>query len=61
MSPGASIPCGKRLYLSARAAKEANRSASYRLRTYYCDACRGWHVANAEKRASGHRKDWRRV
>lgn len=48
--------CGKRIYLSERAAKEAHRTASYRLRPYYCARCRGWHVTNAEKRHTGHRR-----
>lgn len=53
-------PCGKRIYLSERAAKEAHRRASYRVRPYYCDRCRGWHVTNSEKRHSG-RMDFRRL
>lgn len=48
--------CGKRVYLSAKAAKEAHRSAAYRLRPYYCERCRGWHVTNSEKRHGGHER-----
>lgn len=48
--------CGKRVYLSAKAAKEAHRSAAYRLCPYYCERCRGWHVTNSEKRHGGHER-----
>lgn len=47
-------PCGKRMYLSAHAAKGAHRKASCRLQPYYCSRCRGWHVTASEKRHSGH-------
>lgn len=46
------LVCGKRIYQSDHAAKAAHRNASYRLRPYYCQKCRGWHVTNAEKRHS---------
>lgn len=55
------IPCGKRIFESAKAAKRANANAPLRLRPYYCEACHGWHVANAEKRHTGHDPDYRRV
>lgn len=42
-------PTGKRPFRSAKAAKEANRTAGFRLYTYHCDQC-GWlHVSNGEK------------
>lgn len=40
--------CGKRLYRSAKAARDANRTAPYRIRVYQCGP--GWHVTNGEKR-----------
>lgn len=49
-------PCGKRMFLSAKQAKQAHRSASYRLRPYYCERCRAWHVTNSEKRHSNTRR-----
>ena len=46
-------PCAKRSYASASAAKMAHQKASYRIRVYYCDDCRSFHVTNADKRWSG--------
>lgn len=42
-------PCGKRLYPSKREAKLAHWRAPWRLRAYWCDLGRGYHVTNGEK------------
>lgn len=41
--------CGKRGYGSATAAKEAHRTAPFRIRPYLCDEKDLWHVANQDK------------
>lgn len=42
--------CAKRPFPSAHAAKIGHRHAGYRIRPYWCEDCRAWHVTNAEKR-----------
>jgi len=44
-------PCGKRVFTSKHAARDANKSARFRFRPYPCEECNGgWHVANGDKR-----------
>lgn len=45
--------CWKRAYPSAKAAKLANRHASWRVKTYWCPVCAGYHVSNGEKLRGG--------
>lgn len=47
---------GKVCYRGKGDAKAANRHAKFRIRTYYCEACRGWHVTNGDK----HARQWGR-
>lgn len=42
--------CTKKRFESKRHAREAHAKAHYRIRPYFCEDCRYWHVANAEKR-----------
>lgn len=44
------MPCTKRSYVSERTARLATQRVGWRIKTYYCDECRAYHVANAEKR-----------
>ena len=39
----------KRSYASERAALEASRGIQHKLRTYFCDLCRGWHVTKEHR------------
>lgn len=42
--------CVKRVFLSKRHARLAHKRASWRVRAYWCDEHRGWHVTNEDKR-----------
>lgn len=42
-------PCTKRVFGSARAAKEHNHHARFRLHVYWCDECHGYHASNGDK------------
>lgn len=42
--------CGKTCYPSEKQAKQVNRHARFRFRTYYCTPGRAWHVMNMDKR-----------
>lgn len=42
--------CGKKTFASPRAAKNAHRRASFRIRAYWCQRCVGFHVTAVEKR-----------
>jgi uncharacterized protein YlaI len=42
--------CDKRGYLSVRAARQACRHASFRIRIYFCRECRRFVATAAEKR-----------
>lgn len=46
-------PCSKRAYPSAHAARLANATNPHRLRAYFCEACRGWHVTKEEYESGG--------
>lgn len=37
--------CGKRCHVSKRDAMQANRTNGHRLRAYWSNECRAWHVA----------------
>lgn len=41
---------GKRGYKSRQAAKDAHRTASFRIKLYKCEGCGLWHATNLEKR-----------
>lgn len=43
------MPCQKKRYDGPRSAKAQARGARFRIGTYYCEECRGWHVRNNEK------------
>jgi hypothetical protein len=42
--------CRKRCFESVKHARAAHRSASFRIRPYWCEDCRAWHVTANEKR-----------
>lgn len=46
--PVADCP-GKRTFPSEQSAKLHNAKAGWRVRTYWCEPCSGWHVTNADK------------
>lgn len=50
--------CLKRAFASKREAKRAHRAAGFRLRVYWCDEHRAYHVTNNEKRHRSERDDW---
>jgi len=41
---------GKVCYRGKGDARAAHIHAKFRIRAYYCAACRAWHVTNGEKR-----------
>lgn len=41
--------CAKRRFTGVHSARQAYRQAGFRIRTYKCDKCRGYHVTNDEK------------
>lgn len=49
--------CGKRAFVSLRAARDAHRRAGWRLRVYRCPDCGLLHVTNAEKATRRYRPD----
>lgn len=51
LSSGMAIgPCGKRVFASQDQAKRAHQKAHFRIRSYWCDQCHGFHATNAEKK-----------
>lgn len=47
---GIRIPeCDKKVYESEDRARKAHAHFSWRIRTYFCKSCKGYHVANHEK------------
>lgn len=52
--------CDKRRFVGKAEALRANRSASCRLRAYWCPTCRAYHVTNPEKRTAVDRL-WRKA
>lgn len=49
-APRICIQTGKRSFTSKAAARRRTKRLGARLRPYHCTHCRGWHVANQEKR-----------
>lgn len=42
--------CTKRCFPSARLAKRLHGHARFRVRVYWCDECKAFHVTNQEKK-----------
>lgn len=42
-------PCTKRKFTSKGAARRAHGKARFRIRCYWCDRCRAYHVTNSDK------------
>lgn len=51
-------PCGKLVYSSEQAAKDASVHAGFRIRIYWCDECEAWHTTNNSKSGGerGHKR-----
>lgn len=41
---------GKRIFSSRRQARRATAAVHWRIRIYWCEDARGWHVTNGDKR-----------
>lgn len=46
------MTCAKRRFRGKSEARQANKSAGFRLRVYWCEVCHAFHVTNGEKSRS---------